>query len=323
MGRHLEYLYSAENSGRYPLLGSCIRAIGKGWAVLVLASAGDLPTYAALGALLKGETRFAASPLDAAFDPDDWDLILIDGTREPAAIDALRARVAGRAHLMVAAREAYAPTGYDLISRFEEAGGEGGPLWAFTGNGKGKSTSAFGVALTALLENPARPAAIVQWFKERHGGKGTWRIAEHSFPEHLLDAARFDFHPVGAGFYGSPNLDRVQGEHAYAEHRRRAEQGVGLARELLLSGEYSAVVLDEFVDTVVEIAGNIEYPLLALEAVRELLHLGATASDTVVVVTGRRVTPHWSPFIGRSIVVHEVLHPWSSKGLPAVSGLDF
>jgi cob(I)alamin adenosyltransferase len=321
----LEYLYEAESAlAVYPLLGSCLRALGKEWTVKVLSNA-HLPLFTGLKSLLKKSDTLLvqawAMDQPLALEAESLaDLVIIEAAEKESAIKTMRDVFLGKAHVMVGGRDAFRDD-YDLISRFISQDLQPHGVIAFTGQGKGKSTSAFGMALKAVIEGGR--AAIVQWFKEPKGPRGTWSINEHYFPEYLKDSTLIEFYPTGAGFFSSPHLDRVKGSDAYAYHRDRAVEGVTLAKQLIASGKYAVVVLDELVDTLAEVSQNIPQSLLDKEILRELLSYSLAYPATQLVVTGRRVTPVWSDLIQHSYLVEEVRHPWSSKGKAAISGLDF
>ncbi len=321
----LEYLYEIEPvSAIYPLLGSCLRALGKGWTVQTL-STRNLALFAALQDLLKDPdallVRAFTGPQSLVFQAErPVQLVLIESEDNGSVIKAVRDTLLGNVHVMVGGEDQFVAD-YDLISRWTSQDLHPQGVIAFTGQGKGKSTSAFGIALKAAIDGGR--SAIVQWFKEPKGPRGTWSINEHYFPEYLKDPTLVEFYPTGAGFFSSPHLDRVKEADAYAYHRSRALEGVNLAKQLISSGKYKVVVLDEFVDTLAEIAQNIPQSLLDEEALRDLLSYSLTYPATQLVTTGRRVTSHWSDLIQRSYSVEEVRHPWSNKGKAAVSGLDF
>ncbi len=324
-GQKLEYLYqSTDPSGLYALLGSLVRAVGKeGWRVGVVASAATYPTFVALQALLNTSDRLVIKPTsEATFfsAAPPFDLVLIDAMHETATVKSLRDSLIGQSHVMVAGNDPQSDD-YDLITGFTQQQLHPQGVIAFTGTGKGKTSSALGLAAQAITQG--QRVAIIQWFKERKSGKLTWAINEHEFPAQLRDPDLIEFYPTGMGFYGSPDLDRVQGEQAYQQHRAKAWEGVDLAYAKLASGEYAVIVLDELVDTVAEIAQNIEYPLIDLADVQQLLATAQNQSKTRVVVTGRRVSDHWAAYVRESHVLTELRHPWSSKGKGAVSGLDF
>ena len=325
-GRKLEYLYqTSPDFAIYPLLGSLMRALGKEWKVSVYPSPDNRGVFEGIRQKLIDPSAMQIEPSFGGrrLQPPKatpTDLVLLDSSHHPKIVKRIRDALLGRTHVMVAGHD-NSHEDYDLISEFthKELHPEG--VIAITGNGKGKSTSAFGIAAEAIAQG--KRAAIVQWFKEPKGPRGTWSINEHYFSDGLQDASLLEFYATGSGFYGSPGWDRIKGEEAYQQHRAKAEEGVELAKTLIASGQYAVVVLDELVDTLAEISGNIPRSILSLDVVRELISYAKNFPNTQLVVTGRKVTVEWEDLIKDSYVISEVRHPWSSKGKFAVSGLDF
>lgn len=309
----MNYAYVSPNKiGKYPLLGSVVRAIGQSsWKILVLATEEEAEVYKKLKDQLKNADRLDLSTLERfekSKERDDYHLII---SQYP---DTIINSV--KSHVMTLGKHPKSEE-YDLISQFEVKELQSKGVIAITGNGKGKTTSALGFAVEAFLNK--RKVAIVQWFKEKKAGHLTWSISEHRFPEELKRSEDFVFYATGAGFVGSPNLDRVSEEK---EHRQKAQEGVKLATQLIESGDYSAIVLDEFVDTLPEVMSYLPYRLLEIEEVQELLKF-ANESQTQVIVTGRKVTSEWEQFIKTSITVEEIKHPFKTSGKKAVPGLDY
>lgn len=95
-----------------------------------------------------------------------------------------------------------------------------------TGNGKGKSSSAFGVMLRALAVD--WKVAVVQFVKS-----GDWKVGEEKMGRRL----GVDWHSFGDGFtWDSDNLDN---------DKAHASEGWQAARALIEAGEHRLVVLDE------------------------------------------------------------------------------
>lgn len=95
-----------------------------------------------------------------------------------------------------------------------------------TGDGKGKSSSAFGVMLRALALD--WPVAVIQFVKS-----GDWKVGEEKMGRKLGVA----WHAFGDGFtWDSDNL-----EHDKAH----AAEGWAQAAAIIAAGEHQLVVLDE------------------------------------------------------------------------------
>ncbi|MEM9086078.1 MAG: cob(I)yrinic acid a,c-diamide adenosyltransferase [Pseudomonadota bacterium] len=171
---------------------------------------------------------------------------------------------------------------------------ERGLVLVHTGDGKGKSSSAFGVIARAL--GWGHKVAVVQFIK------GKWKTGEKSF------FARFDdelhWHVMGDGFTWDTQ-DREQDIEA-------AEKALDKAKELISSGDYALVVLDE-----INIA--LRYDYLDTEAViRALEHRG----NTNVILTGRDAKPQLMEYADTVTEMTEVKHAFHS-GIRAQRGIDF
>lgn len=323
----LRYAYQVSSEfGIYPLLGSVVRALGQErWRVAVVSWEKKSPDFLSFQKLLKDPQRLAVLTWNEFQKSDDntsYDLVLFTGEKSKFQQHLSDDELSARSHLMYIEKNPQIDE-FDLISAFDiqELHSEG--VIAVTGTaqggGKGKTTTALGLAAEHFLKG--EKVAIVQWFKEKKAGHLTWSISEHRFPDQLLHPERFSFYATGAGFVGSPNLDRVNEE---AAHKQKAREGVELATQLIQSGEYSIVVLDEFVDTLLEVMSYLPYRLLEVGEVQALLKV-AINSKTKVVVTGRQVTPEWETYIKTAITISEVKHPFKTSGgkQKAVPGLDY
>jgi cob(I)alamin adenosyltransferase len=142
------------------------------------------------------------------------------------------------------------------------AEGRRGLVLVLTGDGKGKTTSAFGQALRAV--GNGMQVAIVQFIKSTRE-PGEVRAAERLAPDLTV-------HVVGAGF--------IDPRHRPTEaDRRSAREGLDLARRLAQDPALDLLVLDE-----VNCALNLG--LLEVSAVLDLLSARHPALH--VVLTGRR-----------------------------------
>jgi cob(I)alamin adenosyltransferase len=95
-----------------------------------------------------------------------------------------------------------------------------------TGDGKGKSSSAFGVMVRALAVD--WPVAVVQFVKS-----GNWKVGEEKLGRQL----GVDWHAFGDGFtWDSDNLEN---------DKAHADEGWQKAAAIIAAGEHRLVVLDE------------------------------------------------------------------------------
>jgi cob(I)alamin adenosyltransferase len=170
-----------------------------------------------------------------------------------------------------------------------------GLLLVNTGNGKGKSTAGFGTVLRAL--GWGHKVAIVQYVK------GTWRTGEKEFFKRFPDLV--DLHVMGDGFTWDTQ-DREQ-------DIRSAEAAWAKSRELMESGAYDLVMLDEL-----NIVLRNKY--LPVEDVLA----GVTARDkrTSVIITGRNAPQALMDAADLVTEMAQIKHPFDA-GIKAKQGLDF
>ncbi|MEY8842165.1 cob(I)yrinic acid a,c-diamide adenosyltransferase [Cribrihabitans sp. XS_ASV171] len=180
----------------------------------------------------------------------------------------------------------------DKVSQLRDP--EKGLILVHTGNGKGKSSSAFGVIVRAL--GWGQKAAVVQFIK------GTWRTGERQFFDKLGGVA---WHTMGEGFTWDTQ-DRQRDIAA-------ANAAYDKACELMASGEYDLVVLDE-----INIA--LRYDYLSVERVIE--GLDARADKTGVILTGRDAPEALCAYADLVTEMTEVKHPFQA-GIKAQRGMDF
>ena len=162
-----------------------------------------------------------------------------------------------------------------------------------TGDGKGKSTAAFGLALRA--HGRGKAVKIYQFMKVP-----TARFGEHR----MFEKIGIPIEGLGDGFsWKSQDL-----EHS----AQLARDGREKARAAILSGAYFLVVLDE-----------ITYPLiygwLALDGVLETLR--NRPKDVHVVFTGRRCPPEIIELADTVTEMTLVKHAFKA-GIPAQRGIE-
>lgn len=171
---------------------------------------------------------------------------------------------------------------------------ERGLILVYTGNGKGKSSSAFGVITRAL--GWGQSVGVVQFIK------GKWISGERQFFQKL---GSVDWHTMGEGFtWDTQDRDR---------DIAAAEAAFGKATEMMASGDYDLVVLDE-----INIA--LRYDYLSVDAVLDSLK--ARSKRTSVILTGRDAKPELCDYADLVSEMREVKHPFKA-GIKAQRGIDF
>lgn len=149
-----------------------------------------------------------------------------------------------------------------------------------TGNGKGKTTSALGMALRAY--GHGMRVCIIQFMK------GDLYAGEWDGVKPL--AGRVELHVTGKGFCGI-----LGNPYPYAEHRANAQDAVELALQKLASGSFDMLILDE-------INNALKLKLVDLEQVLEIL--SRKPAQMHLVLTGRDAHP---AVIERADTVSEVV----------------
>jgi len=163
-----------------------------------------------------------------------------------------------------------------------------------TGDGKGKTTAALGMALRAVGHD--QRVAFVQFIKARSAG-------EHEAAARL--APNLELHRMGKGF--------VVGGARGPEHRRAARDALEFVRQCLRAGRHDMVVADEVLTAV-------GLKLLAPEDVESLL--ADRPPHVHLVFTGRGA---WDALIQKADLVtemHLVKHPYE-KGVMGQEGIEF
>jgi cob(I)alamin adenosyltransferase len=170
-----------------------------------------------------------------------------------------------------------------------------GLLMVFTGNGKGKTTAALGLAMRAA--GHGLKTCFIQFIK------GSWRYGELEAVKRYSDV--IDFHVMGKGFtWESKDLEK---DKAVA---RGAWQ---FAQEVIASERYHLVVLDEFTYL-------LKYGMVDLQPV--LAVLANKPADLHVAVTGRDAPEELMTSADLVTQMREIKHPFQ-KGIKAQKGIEF
>ena len=173
-----------------------------------------------------------------------------------------------------------------------------GLLIVYTGDGKGKTTSALGVAFRAL--GYGWKICMVQFIK------GTWKYGEMTSIAELGD--RFELHRMGAGFYKIMDDDLPDEVHHAA-----AAEALKLLMEKLVSASYDLVIADEL-----NVA--LDTGLVAEQDVRRLL--ASRPKQVHLIVTGRGAPPFLIDAADLVTEMREVKHPYR-QGIKAQPGIDY
>jgi cob(I)alamin adenosyltransferase len=163
-----------------------------------------------------------------------------------------------------------------------------------TGNGKGKSSAAFGVMLRGVARG--WNVAVLQFVKS-----GDWKVGEETVGRQL----GVHWQSLGEGFtWDSDNLDH---------DKAVAQRGWTVARELIEAGAHELVILDEL--TYLMTWGWIDSD----EVIRVLRD---RPNHVSVIVTGRDASPALIALADTVTEMREVKHAYTS-GVAAKRGIDY
>ena len=166
----------------------------------------------------------------------------------------------------------------------------------FTGNGKGKSTAAFGMAVRAA--GHGQRILILQFMKS---DASTGELVG------MRDKLGIDMRQVGLGFVPKPSHPK------YPAHKDAAQQALTTAIVAMQSGDYDLLVLDE-------ICGSVSAGLVSEQQLLDALD--ASRDDLNIVLTGRNAT---EAMIATADTVTEMVpHKHALEaGIAAREGVEF
>ena len=167
-----------------------------------------------------------------------------------------------------------------------------GLIIVHTGDGKGKTTAALGLALRAC--GAGLKVLIMQFIK---GKKISGELA-------ALKILGVEVRQLGLGFITKEN---------FSEQKKSARTAVDLAQKEILSGAWNLIILDEIKDAV-------KFGLLDAEEILNLIKIRSPQMH--LVFTGRDALPE---LIAAADLVTEmklIKHPFQ-KGIAAQAGIEF
>lgn len=170
-----------------------------------------------------------------------------------------------------------------------------GLLLLYTGNGKGKTTAALGLALRAI--GHGQKVFMIQFMKS-NSNYGEIQASKYLPNFTIIQKGQDKFVKKG-------NPDPLD--------IKLAEEGLELAKEVLQKGEHDLVILDE-----VNVA--VDFGLLKEEDVLSLIDL--KKHHTTLVLTGRYATEKLISMADMVSEVKEIKHHYE-KGVPAQEGIEF
>ncbi len=169
-----------------------------------------------------------------------------------------------------------------------------GRVQVYTGNGKGKTTAALGLALRAV--GRGLRVCVFQFVK------GGGRYGEHLAAEKLAPLLTI----IQTGRPGWVNTKDI------TEDRRVAQEAFARAEELLTSGEFDLFICDE-------INGAVGFGLIDVEQALELI--SRKPEKTELVLTGRNAHQRVIEAADLVTEMREIKH-YFKAGVPARTGIE-
>lgn len=168
----------------------------------------------------------------------------------------------------------------------------------YTGDGKGKTTAALGIALRASGHNMR--VCMIQFVK------GSWFTGELKSSQLL--APNFEIMRGGKGFVGI-----IDDKRPFSEHVTAAKKALGESEKIISSGMYDIVILDE-------INYAVNRKLIGIRSVLSLIR--HRPANVTLVLTGRRAPQAIINSADLVTEMRKIKHPYD-KGMTARKGIDF
>ena len=170
-----------------------------------------------------------------------------------------------------------------------------GLVIVITGNGKGKTTAAFGQALRAIGQG--YKVFVVQFMKGRKYGE--FLAAEKYLPNLTIKMSGLD--------------SFVMRDNPAAIDIEMAQKGLDIARKAINSGKYDMVILDE-----INVA--LDFKLIKLKDVIDLIKNRPSTLD--IILTGRYAPKDIIKLADTVSVVEEVKHHYNA-GIKDRAGIEY
>jgi cob(I)alamin adenosyltransferase len=163
-----------------------------------------------------------------------------------------------------------------------------------TGNGKGKTTAAFGLLMRAWGQNLR--VCMLQFIKAKTANWGE---------EKTCRKLGIEIYPLGDGFtWLSDNIEN---------DKILAREGWALCKEKILSGNYDLIVIDEM-------TYPLKYGWLDWETVKEVLDNRPAGMH--IVITGRYAPKELTDYADLVSEIQEIKHPFNAN-IKAQKGIEF
>ncbi|MGI6366311.1 MAG: cob(I)yrinic acid a,c-diamide adenosyltransferase [Bacillota bacterium] len=190
-----------------------------------------------------------------------------------------------------------------------------GYVQVYTGNGKGKTTAAMGLALRAL--GAGKKVLFMQFMKAR--GYSEHKMLEELSPNLTLKTLGKPFFVIEEGAMPEEELAKWRKQAVIfppgqppAEYVQLMKEGLDMAREALRGKEYQLVVLDELVVA-------LHFGLVQWEDICSLID--QKSHDVELVLTGRGAPPELIEKADLVTEMREIKH-YFTQGVQARRGIE-
>lgn len=175
---------------------------------------------------------------------------------------------------------------------------EEGLVQVYTGDGKGKTTAALGTALRAV--GRGLKVVVVELMKESPEGTGELASAERLAPE--LTILQF-----GGNFLEGVTAERFEAV------RRRVQEGLAYARDVMARRDADVLVIDE-------IGAAVGFNVASIDDVFELID--AKPPEMELVLTGRDIPREIIDRADLATEMRLIKHPYQ-RGVKARKGIEY
>lgn len=174
-----------------------------------------------------------------------------------------------------------------------------GIILVYTGDGKGKTTAAIGLAIRALGHN--QKVCIIQFLKSKEIKTGEYEFFKNN---------NVEIYPTGTGFSwkGNPN-----------EHRIALKKAWSLAIEKIKSDSYDLIILDE-INNVLDISN---FKVDDIISVDEIINCIKNKPKRLnIILTGRNANYKIIEIADLVTEMKFIKHPYE-KGVTAIAGIEY
>jgi len=172
----------------------------------------------------------------------------------------------------------------------------------YTGDGKGKTTSAYGVALRSL--GWKKKVCVLQFLKSKGFESGEIKTLKRFSKRFKIIRFKDQTHPI---------FIKGKTPKKYFKLKESIKKGIEVSKKIILSKKYDLVILDEIINTIKE----------GFVAEREVLNLLEISSpETELILTGRGATKELIKKADYVTFMKNIKHPYK-KGILARKGIEF